>query len=125
MSPATQKFDFFPVLFVAVSHCDKELFFFVALIHCDKQSLYLFRKNSLKRAQQCYFLYFLLFLEHFFTFWHFVCPFLYFFSKNSTHFGILCAIYTNFFCRSDSVRQTENQFVAVTQCDKQNKSLSQ
>ena len=31
----------------------------------------------------------------------------------------------NFVCCSDSVRRTKNPFVAVTQCDKQNKSLSQ
>ena len=55
----------------------------------------------------------------------FCMPFFVFFSKNSTHFGLLCAIYTNFVCRSDSVRQTKNSFVVVTQGDKQNKSLSQ
>ena len=38
---------------------------------------------------------------------------------------IFFAIYTMFVCRSDSVQQTENPFVAVTQCDEQNKSLSQ
>ena len=41
-------------------------------------------------------------------------------------FGIFFGnIYTNFVCPSDSVQQTINMFVTVTQCDKQNKSFLQ
>ena len=40
-------------------------------------------------------------------------------------FGILLATYTNFVCHRDSVQETKNLFVTVTQCDKQNKSWLQ
>ena len=40
-------------------------------------------------------------------------------------FGILLATYTNFVCRSDSVRQKMFFFVAVIHCNKLNFSLSQ
>ena len=33
-------------------------------------------------------------------------------------FGIFFETYTNFLCHSDSVQQTKNLFVAVTQCKK-------
>ena len=99
---------------------------FVALSHCDKQSLFMFRKKTQKGPKMLIFFgTFCHLLALFVTFWHLVCPFSYFFSQNSTHFGNLCAIDINFVCRSDSVRQTKNPFVAVTQCNKQNKPLSQ
>ena len=41
------------------------------------------------------------------------------------HFGIFSETFTNFVCHSDLKQQTKSLFVAVTQCDKQNKSLLQ
>ena len=40
-------------------------------------------------------------------------------------FGIFSKTHTNILCHSDLVQQTKKMFVAMTQCDKQKKSLSQ
>ena len=49
--------------------------------------------------------------------------------KKCSIFGFFLAsfsrTYTHFVCHSDSLHQTKNIFVTVTQCNKQNKSLSQ
>ena len=99
---------------------------FIALSHCDKQNLYMFPKRcqkvQKKRRTFCYLLHFTalfvpfrqfcaVFFVYFLHFWH-VLPF-------------FSATNNNFVWRSDSVWQKKNPFVAVTQCDKQNKSLSQ
>ena len=116
---------FFSVLFVAVSHCDKELFcllhwataanrFFVCCTESLWQTKFIYDpwKNT-KWAQKFYiFWYFFPFWELFATFWHFVCPFLYFFLK------ILQSLA---FC----VQYIPILFVAVTQWNKQKIYLSQ
>ena len=52
---------------------------------------------------------------------HFFCIFLHFWHV----FAFFLATYSNFVCRSDSVRQTKNPFVTLPQCNKQNISVSQ
>ena len=113
------------VLFVALSHCNKQIFVCCTESLWQTKFVYVLGKKPKKALKM---LHFLLLFALFATFCYilaFCVPFFVFFSKNSTHFGSLCVINTNFVCCSDSERQTKNPFVAVTQCDKQNKSLSQ
>ena len=49
----------------------------------------------------------------------------FYFTFYFTFFGVFLAIYKNIVCHSDSVQQTKNLFVTVTQSNKQNKSLLQ
>ena len=91
-------------------------FLFVALSHCYKEFFICFEKDANKVQTCCN-------IGTIFSFWHFLCLFFVailmpFFVILYKHFGIFCATYTNFFCCSDSVRQTKNPFVAMTQCDK-------
>ena len=142
LSHATKKLDIFfsivcrseslrqrIVLFVALSHCNQQIFV------CCTESLWhtkfvYFAEKIPKRAQKCFiFSTFLSFLALFGTFLHFAFPFLHFFKKIYTLWHFLCKIYTRFvcrsarnkksICRSDSVRQTKQIFVTVTQCNKQ------
>ena len=115
------------VLFVALSHCDKHIFFIVALSHCDKQDLYMFQKKDAKKGQKCLFCAVALF------FWKILCIFLFFSPLIfGTFWHFMCNIYqfcllqwlsatnkTNL-CHSESVQQTilksiSNFFAA---CDK-------
>ena len=135
LSHATKKMVIFSVLFVAVSHWDKKIVLFFALSHGNKKIFCLLHwvtvtkklvyvaggKKTKKGTKMLHFWYFLPFLALFVTFLHFVCPFPYFFKRIYTLWHFLCNIYQ--FCLSQ--RQTKNPFVAVTQCNKQNKSLSQ
>ena len=100
-------------------------FLFVALRHCDKQNMYMLGKKCQivpkiwkmntkksqkmpKRHQKCYKLQKVKISAAFLAL-----------------FSIFPAMFPNLVCHCDSLQQTKNQFVAVTQCDKQNKSLSQ
>ena len=99
------------VLFVALSHCDKQI---ICLLHWVTVTNKVCICSGKKPKNGRKMLNFWSFLEIFGTFCYFLgILFAIFciFSKNSTHFGIFCAIYTNFF--------------AVTQCDKQKIYLSQ
>ena len=116
---------FFAILFVALSCCDKDLFclshwvpvsnklficclenakMFLKIIRNTKKGIKITKKvqNVPKRAKSTKK------MQHV---WTFLAPFF--------------KTYTNFICHNDSSQQTKNLFVAVTQCDKQNKSLLQ
>ena len=122
LSHATNKLDIFLILFVVVSHCDKELFL---LLHwatatnrffvCCSESLWQtkFCKGSKKEAKMGPKMLHL--LVRFAIFWHFVCLFFssYFCSKILHTLALFYTIYTNFvsrynsISRSDSVPQTK------------------
>ena len=134
---------FFSILFVALSHCDKDLF---CLLHwvtatnrffvCCTESLwqtkfvYVVKKRP-KRAKKnwtfwyfCTFLHFLCLLDTFFV--NFCISFLHFFV--CAVFGLFLANYNKFVCCSDSVRQKKiclSQWLSATiktnlcQCNKQ------
>ena len=132
--------NFLSILFVALSHCDKQKFsllhwitatikkMFVALSHCDKQSLYMLPKfaKSVNNTQvfgtvDLFFAIFGTFMPYFVFFEDICCCFLELFG-NIYRFCLsqwLTATNKNSVCCSGSVPQTKILFVAVTQCDKQ------
>ena len=97
---------------------------FVALSHCNKQNWYMLPKRCQKGPTT------LNFLLLFALFWHLLCLlgtfcafFLYIFCIFD-RFCIFFAINSIFVCRSDSVQQTKNLFVAVTQYNKQGRGFA-
>ena len=145
LSQATKKLDFFFVIVCRSESLRQRIVFFVALSHCEKQIFCLLHwvtvtnkvcicsGKKLKKGPKmlhflvlfaifetfCYFLafcmpIFVLFSKKFYTLWHFVCKIYQFWLSQW-----LSATNKKSICRSDSVRQTKQIFVTVTQCDKQ------
>ena len=123
---AQKNWIFFSILFVALSHCDKQKICLshwitainkkklcVALSHCNKQNLYMLPK-SCKQSQQCSI------ILHFLGYsWHFLRTFLGTVLCVFLVFGNFLVTYTNFVCCSNSVRQIKILFVALTQFNRQ------
>ena len=127
----------FSILFVALSHCDKDLFclshwvtatnrFVVCCTESLRQTklVYVSKKMPKSAKKKLNFCYLLHFKALFVPFRQFCAVFCILFAFLAC-FAFFSATNNNFVWRSDSVWQTKNPFVAVTQCDKQNKSLSQ
>ena len=117
---------FLSISFVSLSHCDKKKFslllwitatikkMFVALSHCDKKNLYMLHKIC-QKCQQCSTFWHCWPL--FGTFWDFM-PYIAFVEDFVVVFWNFLVTYTDFVCRSDSLRQTKILFVAAAQCHK-------
>ena len=133
LSHATKKFVIFPILFVALSHCNKDLFclshwftatnrFFICCTESLIQTKFVYFAKKVPKQKQM--LHFFPFLVSFVSFWHKLCLFVF---KKMNFCHVLASFWQIIviFCRSDSVQQTKNVFVTGTQCNEQNKFLSQ
>ena len=140
LSLATKKLDIFSVLFVALSHCDKELFclshwataknrFLLHWVTVTNKVCIWSGKKTTKKGQKM--LLFSIFGTFCYCLAFFIPFFVFFFCLKILHTLAFCVQYIlilfvavtqcdkqKSICRSDSVRQTKQIFVIVTQCDK-------